>query len=480
MAGIGFELKKLFKEESILSLTTGVAYSSIVVVGPTVVVIGAVLILYMNLGFTSIPYYERELLSSTTLYTFIFSLLITAPFNGVMSRYIADKIYEEEYEDILPSFYMGLFLTTLLASIVGLPFLYRVIFIGEVDVFFASVSYLLFMILVVTFFSMTYLSATKDYKFIAGFYLFGMLIALLLSLSFHFFGLSLIKSILYGMTIGFLIIALLEFSYMKKYFFENSRKYSDSLSYFRLHKHIWSSHFFYVLGLYIHNFVFWFHPSRLLVAKSYISMQSYDMASFLAMFTNISTLILFTVMVETKFHSKYQRYNEAVIGKTWSEIEMHKNYMFKLLVQQLSYIVSIQFIITGIIYLIAMFVFPRIGFSGSILLIYPSLVAAFMPIYLMYSNTIFMAYFDDNKGANLTSIIFFLAVLVGSLVSLNFKIEYYGMGAFFGAFVGWTFSFFRLQWLEHNFDQHIFGRVNLIQKQKGLEPSRLVYRRDGV
>lgn len=478
MAGIGYELKKIFKEESILRLTSGVAYSAVVVVGPTIVVIGTIVALYTILGFTSISYYERELLSSTILYAFIFSLLLTTPFNGVMSRYIADKIYEEKYEDILPSFYTGVFLTVFLGAIIGLPFIYRLIFIGNVDVYFASSSYLLFIGLIITLYSMTYLSATKDYKMIALFYAVGMLSALLLSILFNSLGLIAIKAILYGMTIGFLMIALLEFSYMKKYFTLNSEDYTDSLRYFKEHKHIWMSHLFYVLGLYVHNFVFWSHPSNLIIAKSYVSMQSYDMASFLAMFTNISTLILFTVMAETQFHTKYQQYNEAVIGKTWEEIEMHKDFMFKLLVKQLSYILSIQFIITGVLFIIAMYVFPRIGLSGSILLIYPSLVGAFLVIFLMYSNMIFMAYFDDNKGANITSIVFFIAVLLGSLVSLNFSVEYYGMGAFIGAFIGWSFSFFRLKHIEKNFDEHIFCRVEIIQKKKGAAPSNVVYRRD--
>lgn len=480
MAGIGFELKKMFKEESILQLTTGIAYSSLVVVGPTIVIIGTIVALYIALGFTTVSYYERELLSSTILYAFVFSLLITSPFNGVMSRYIADKIYEEKHDDILPSFYTGLFLTVVLGSLIGLPFIYRVIFIGNVDIFFGSVSYLLFIALIITLFSMTYLSATKDYKFIAIFYIVGMFTAFLLSILFRYLGLSAIKSILYSLTIGFLIIAFLEFSYMKKYFSVNSQNYGESLYYFKTHKHIWMSHFFYVVGLYVHNFVFWTHPSNLVIAKSYISMQSYDMASFLAMFTNISTLILFTVMAETQFHNKYQKYNEAVIGKTWEEIEMHKNFMFKLLVKQLSYILSIQFIITGVIYLIAMYVLPRVGFSGSILLIYPSLVATFLAIFLMYSNTIFMAYFDDNKGANLTSIVFALAVFLGSLITMNFSVEYYGIGAFVGAFIGWTFSFFRLRYLEQNFDEHIFGRVEIIEKKKGPRPSNVVYQRSEI
>lgn len=478
MAGIGYELKKIFKEESISRIAGGVVYSSFITIGPTILVIGTIISLYILLGFLSVSYYDRELLSSTILYGFIFSLLVTTPFNGVMSRYIADKIYEEKYEDILPSFYTGISLNMFLGSLLGIPFVLRLIFIGRVDPIFAFMSYLFYISLIITFYSMIYLSATKDYKIITIFYVMGMTSAFLLSFILRYLGLSIIEAILYGMTIGFLLIALLEFSYMKRYFTSNSKDYWDCLSYFKIHKNIWISNLFYILGLYIHNFVFWTHPSQIIIAKSYVSMQSYDMATFLAMFTNISTIILFTVMAETKFNTKYQAYNEAVIGNTWSEIESYKESMFRLLIQQISYILSIQFIITAIIFLIVMVLFPRIGFSGSILIIYPSLIVGFIAIFLMYCNTIFMAYFDDNRGASYTTISFFLAVLIGSLFSLRLEESFYGFGVTIGAFIGWSFSFFRLKFIEKNFDEHIFCRVDIVEKKIRPAPSNIAYRRE--
>lgn len=477
MAGIGYELKKIFKEGSITRLASGIAYSTVVTIGPTILVIATIISLYILLGLLSVSYYERELLSSTVLYGFIFSLLLTSPFNGVMSRYIADKIYEEKYDDILPSFYTGVFLNVALGSILAIPFIYRLIFVGEVDPIFALVSYSFFMSLIITFYSMIYLSATKDYKMIALFYIVGMGVAFCLALLFNYFHVSVIKSILYAITIGFSLIAILEFSYMKKYFTTNSGDYWDCLSYFREHKDIWMSNLFYILGLYVHNFVFWTHPSNIIIARSYVSMQNYDMASTLAMFTNISTIILFTVMAETKFHTKYQNYNESVIGKTWQEISMAKNSMFKLLVQQLRYILSVQFIITATIFLIGILVFPRMGFGGSVLIIYPVLVAAFLTIFLMYCNIIFMFYFNDNKSAKYTSLVFCLAVFLGSLVSLKFTEEFYGLGAFVGGFIGWTYSFFRLRFIERNFDEHIFCDIEVVKSHKRQMPTNVVYRR---
>lgn len=478
MAGIGYELKKIFKEGSLTRLASGIVYSTLVTIGPTILVILTIVSLYIILGLLSVSYYERELLSSTILYTFIFSLVLTSPFNGVMSRYIADKIYQEKDEDILPSFYTGIFLNVSLGAVIGLPFLYRLLFIGRVDAVFAFVSYLLFMTLLINFYTMIYLSATKDYKIIALFYIIGMGISFLLSIGFHYIGISVIKSILYGITIGFSIISVLEFSYMKKYFTKNSKNYFECLSYFTLHKDIWISNLFYVLGLYIHNFVFWTHPSHIVIAKSYVSMQNYDLASTLAMFTNISTIIIFTVMAETKFHTKYQAYNEAVIGKTLEEIDLTKRSMFKLLIQQLSYILSIQFIITASIFLLGVLLLPRLGFSGSVLIIYPILVVAFLVIFLMYCNIIFMFYFNDTKGARDTSIVFFISALIGSITSLKLTEKYYGIGILIGAFIGWTYSYFRIKFIEKNFDEHIFCHIDIIDEKLEERPSNVVYRRD--
>lgn len=478
MAGIGFELKKIFKEESIARLAGGAAYSTLVTVGPTVMVIVTIILLNIILGLTSVPYVERELLSSTILYVFIFALLTTSVFNGIMSRYIADKIYEEKYEDILPSFYTGIFLNTLAGAVLGIPFVLRIIFIGNVDLVFAFVSYCFFIVMIITFYSMIYLSATKDYKVITEYYAIGMLAAFASANLLNRAGFATVKSILYGLTLGFLIIAFLEFSYMRKYFKSNSKNYKDCLHYFTDYKEIIFCNFFYILGLYIHNFVFWTHPEHTIIAKSYNTMQSYDMASCLAMFTNISTIIIFTVMAETQFHEKYQEYNEAVIGKTLNEINRTKKSMFRLLAYQTSYLVRIQAIITTIIFLIAVIVLPFVGFGGSVLDIYPSLVGAYFAMFLMYCNIIFMFYFNDNRGAMFTSIIFCISVFTGSLFSIRLLEPLYGIGAFLGALIGWSYSFFRIKYLEKHFDEHIFSRISLLRKRMEKMPESKVYSRE--
>lgn len=64
------------------------------------------------------------------------------------------------------------------------------------------------------------------------------------------------------------------------------------LQYFRKYWKLIFSNFLYILGLYIHNFVFWTTDMRMELVKSFVCNQPYDMASCLAMFTNLSASII--------------------------------------------------------------------------------------------------------------------------------------------------------------------------------------------
>lgn len=480
MAGIGFELKRIFKKDSLISVLSGAAYSTVVVIGPTIIVMATLLVLYGALGFMEVIYADRELLSSAILYIFVFALLITAPINAVMSRYIADRIFEEQYEDILPSFYTGLIISELAGAVAGLLFAVRLVLVGEVELWFVVLSYLFFMELIAVFYALTYLTATKDYKIVASDFLIGMLAAFLLALASNkVFGCRIIYAILGGMCFGFWVIGMLQFAYIRHFFSVSNKNYRGCLHYFGDLKALFFGTLFYTLGLYVHNFVFWGTSGHLVIAESFYSYQPYDMAACLGMFTNISAMVIFTVMAETKFHDIYQSYNEAIIGATLKDIELAKKNMFRLLIQQIGYVVRVQAIISVIIFLLAVIFLPDYGFSGLEMTIYPSLAAAFFGIFTMYCNIIFLYYFNDSRGTFYTGLIFFIGTLIGSLAATHFEPQFYGIGALFGALIGWSFSYFRIRYLEKHFDYHIMCSMHVIKARRTKKPDAVVYRRNG-
>lgn len=476
MAGIGFQLQKIFRKKSIASTIEGIGYSTMISIGPMLLIIGTLLLIFNIVDYTSLPYTERDLMASTILYAFIFSLMFTSPFNSVLSRYVADKMFEEKFEDILPCFYTGLVLNMVVVTGFAVPFYLWEIYVGKVSPVFVFGSYCMYVSLAIIFYSMLYLSATKDYKIISIYFLTGMVLAVLfVVIMVYLFKMPIPGSVIYGMASGFLITASLEFSYLKKYFYVASNNYKGVFLYFKRFYKIFFSNLFYTLGLFIHNFVFWFSDLKHVTAKTYVSATPYDMASCLAMFTSISVTVIFIVQIETNFSNYYREYTESVIGGTYKLIEKAKKRMFRMLGQQIINIVQTQFIISMILFLMVIIFLPKLGMGGKTMTIYPSLAAAYFIIFIMYCNVIFLYYFDDQTGSLITTAVFCAGVLFGSLVSRFFPAQWYGLGAFFGAMLGWLAGYLRLMWMEKNLDIHIFCRGTVIPERHEEYPDSVTY-----
>ncbi|NLK74692.1 MAG: exopolysaccharide Pel transporter PelG [Clostridiales bacterium] len=476
MAGIGIQLNRIFNKHTLISSLYGIGFSFVFTIAPMLIVILCIMAMFVVLGFNEVGYLEREVFSSSILYIFIFSFLITSPFNTVLSKYQTDRIYEKRYEDIRPCIYVGTITILTLASFVAIPFYIYAIVVGRMAVYYVFTSYMCFLGLTLTFSTMIYNSILKQYKKLTLYFIYGMLVTFILSLIFRFvFNLSISYSMLLALTIGFIVIAVLELANVLSYFSNNSRRYREVLHYYRLYWKLIAANFLYTLGLFIHNFVYWAQPWHLLVHDTYISNQAYDMASFLAMITNISASILFITKVEMHFHDRYKDYTEAVIGGKLDSIEKAKNRMFRGLSSQIMSLAHVQFIISVIIFLLAIIILPIIGFSGLIMEIYPQLAVGYFISFLMYSELLFLYYFDDLNGAFINGLIYTGVSLIGSIIASKLPAIWYGAGFTVASFLAFTCSYFRLRWIERNLDKHVFCRGRVLKEIRDNMPEADVY-----
>lgn len=478
MAGIGVKLQKIYDKKSIAAHLAGFVYSTVSTVAPMFVVIGNIMLMSVVLGYDTVNYARRGLFSGTILYIFIFSLLTAAPFNAVLSRYMSDVIYEEKYDNILSCYFLGLILNVGLSCLLGIPFCIWEYVVGRVNLLFVFTGFCGYISLVLVFYSMLYLSICKDYQKISLFFLIGMVFAFLMSLflvrACHR---EIVYSMLLALTCGFFLIAVLEAATIKRYFKHNSHCYKEVLHYFKKYWDLVAVNFLYTLGLYIHNFVFWNTDLRMTVADSFVFAPTYDLATCIAMFTNISATIIFISRVEMHFHGRYKAYSEAVTGGRWRDIRNAKNRMFRQLSSELLNLVRIQFIISVVIYLLCVIVLPSYGFAGSVLQIYPCLAVGYFILFLFYAEVIFLYYFNDTKGALFATVSFCLVTFLGALVSSHWPDIWYGMGLVIGSFVGFTIGYFRIRWLEQHLDEHIFCEGTLFPTKNASRPSSQVYKR---
>lgn len=475
--GVGVKLKSFYEKRSIAAGVFGIGYSVIVTIAPMLFIVVAVWAMESVLGFASESYLIRDLFSSTIMYIFIFSLLaVHLLFSPVLSRFVQDAVFEERYEDVMPCYQIGLLMTLLFGCIPGALFSLWVHFVGGVEPGFVFLGYCGYVAMILLLYSMAYLSVCKDYERISLFFFVGMAVAFLLALILRFWlHVEVTYSLLAALTAGFSLIGVLEYTALKNYFPKNSGQYKLVFTYCRRWWKLMVSNFFYVLGLYIHNFVFWTHETSSVIAKSFVCNQNYDVATYIAIFTSVSTLIIFISSVEMNFNKKYKAYSEAVIGGKRGDIDAASSRMFRQLSEELLSVVRLQFIITVTVYLLCVVILPQLGFAGSVMRIYPCLAAGFFILFIMHGTLHFLYYFNDFNGAVLTTAGFCIVALLGSIFSMQLSEVWYGLGVVLGALTGWTLAYSRLRWIERNLNTYVFCEGSILRREKQEMPDSKVY-----
>lgn len=168
MIGIGFELRKIYNEDSLFSKLKAYAYAGIVYTGPMLLGILLTVGVVVLTMVASISENERDYILSNLAYAIIFSLVITSLFSLVVTRFVADMLYEKKFEPIIPSFYAS----SSLMLIVGSPLYALYLSLSSHSLAEVAMGVLLFGELCLVWNVITYLTAVKSYReIIKGFFL---------------------------------------------------------------------------------------------------------------------------------------------------------------------------------------------------------------------------------------------------------------------------------------------------------------------
>nr|MCR5545879.1 exopolysaccharide Pel transporter PelG [Lachnospiraceae bacterium] len=258
MAGIGVKLDKIYEKNTLITTLSGMSYSTIVTIAPMIIVMVSIYIMMQILGFGELEYADRELFSCTILYIFIFALIATSILNAVISRYIADVIFDEHYDAVMPCFYFCLFLTLIFGLVPAVPFFIHEYMVGQVDPIFIFLSFVGYVALIFVFYSMLYLNICKEYERTTLFYLIAMVVGVGSSwLLDSIMEWDVIYSMMTGVDIALTLLCILEYAQLLKFFPGNDHNYTRVVGHFKTYWSLIVSNTLYIFGLYIHNFIFW-------------------------------------------------------------------------------------------------------------------------------------------------------------------------------------------------------------------------------
>ena len=469
MAGIGFELKKLFSRKGLLATIRAYGYAGIVCAGP--MVLGVVLLLGVRLiavwgGATAL---EQDLLVAIFTYTLLASLTVTSLISMVTTRFLADMMYLDKLEWVLPSFYGSTSILLVVGGIVYGLFLY----FSGIEPIHQLLCLLLFCELIVVWMQINYITAVKDYRKIIALFFIGIAIALLCGALFVLvFRLEMISSLLAAAFIGYGIMMAGYSVVLQKYFPRGQGSAFRFLEWVDTYFPLTLTGFFLTVGLFSHLVITWFGPIGVHVQGLFYGAPAYDIPALIAFLSILTTTVNFVTSVEVNFYPKYKRYFSLFNdGGAMKDIEITEQEMLTVLQQELNYLAQKQFVVTVLFIVIVgpLLLSPYLGFTETMLGTFRILCVGYGLYAIANSIMLSLLYFADNTGALWTSLVFMVASTAGTLALLNGSQSFYGFGFLFGALLMYITAWIRLRLYTRKLQYRILcSQPVLIRENKGL------------
>jgi uncharacterized membrane protein len=427
MAGIGFELKRVFDKHTITSTMKGFSFAIFVTSGPMIMNLIMIVAIVQILKWMAVPVVRQDLFESAIMYAYIFSLINASGFTMIISRYTADKLYVKDATEILASLLGVIAVVCVTGGIAGFVF-YA---FSPLPFIFKLLSYMIFIELSIINLLMVYISAVKDYKKVAVSFSVGMVSTIMFSLLFIAIKMDPIIAVLTGIAMGFFANLLFLITVIKGFFEVMDHETFKFLQYIRKMPLLFLTNILYSVGLFSHNIVFWLWSDLAVkAADTYVYAPAYDTATFYSIFTIIPSLVIFVVKVETSFYEKYKAFGQAIIGGgTLRDINNAKEKMVEVLKNELSFIFELQLIITLVSVIVGVnLVLPALRADQQTIELFVFLAVGYFLTYMTYIVMTFLLYFDNQEDAFKIALLFVTTSTVFTLITIAMGSDYYGLG----------------------------------------------------
>ncbi len=418
MAGIGFELKKLFNKTSTIGYLTASIYTAVVTLGPFLLATIMILSIQQLMVLMSAPHYSRELYLGSIIYPFVFSQIISSGFSMTITRCLADYLFQKQYDKVIPTLFGTIALALLLGAPPALLFLNQ----SPLSPVLKILTYLLYMELIIVWLLGVYLSALKDYEAIIRAYAYGTTLAILLAFASLYFIADTdlqLHGIVFSVCSGIFTIISFLFKDIFSFFPAGSSDHFTFLRYLDERSGLFATNFFYTLALYLPNLILWQSPEAQIVSGTYRFFPAYDSATFYAFLSLMPTMVAFVVSAELVFYEKYKTYFSAITGKgNYDEINIARQEMLQTMWGEIRNLFEFQLVFSLLFLAVGDFVLPRFGLSPESVDIYNILVLGAFAIGMAQILQIVLLYFDNVRDALKVSVVFLASNLIFNFCAL--------------------------------------------------------------
>ena len=425
MAGIGFELRKLLKKDSLLGLIQAYSYAGVIGSGPWVLSIVGILMVGLLSRAVVVPEFLITQFQVSVTYLIASSLILTGVVQLAFTRFISDRLFEKRDDLVMSNFnglllwvvglsgLLGLLLAFTLFS--GLPVVYRLLMLAA------------FVLLCAIWVATIFLSGLKMYRAILLLYALGYAITVVVALLARPFGL---EGLLGGFVLGHFVLfigmwIMTSWNYRSKMtisyeFAQRSNGYPTLMAVGLL----------YNLGVWVDKFMFWTWPetSDAIIGPLRASV-IYDLPVFMAYLSIIPGMAVFLVRIETDFVEYYDRFFDSVrTGGSLEYIEDMRDEMVYSIRQGLAEIGKIQTLAMLAAIVAGPAVFSVLEISELYLpLLYIQTLAASLQVGLLALLNVFF-YLDQRRLILALCAFFCVSNIVFTALSFQLGASFYGYG----------------------------------------------------
>lgn len=445
MAGIGFEVSKLARQESITSVLSAGGHAAIIAAGPW---------LFTILSLATISISVEQLIGlealgtfrAVIIYAFAISLVTTAPVSIVATRLVADALWQRAPERIRALLFATFVIAAgcaaagvlLLTAMLGLPLRLAAV-LGASTLTVALI-----------WVALGFCGAVRDYRTVTAAFAIGLVISVGVAIAAAAV-LEDAAAMVVGFTAGLVVTwlgltlrVMATFPHAVTAGIAGAAPGATGLpAAFAALRRGLVSYGDLALGalagtaaVWVDKWVFWSSPVGETVKGGLVHAPLYDSAMFIASLVIIPSLASFVFRLETDFFERYQQYYGSIKNHgTLSEIERARKRLSADSLDTLVLITVSQIGLCAVLIMTAPLLVSALNlqFGQIAILRFGALAAIFQFIFI--ATTSFILFFDRRRLYLALQLLFFSSNLCFSLLTVAMGRDYYGLGYFVACFV---------------------------------------------
>jgi polysaccharide biosynthesis protein PelG len=441
MAGIGFQLRRLAREDTISSIVASAGHAAMIAAGPwlfTIVAISGITIATDQVvGIEALATFR-----AIVIYAFAISLVFAAPVTMVATRLVGDALWLKQPGRVRALLLVSIWVV-MVPAIVGLTLVQLIFRLPFLD---ALVLGAMTLAVCGIWVAIAFCGAIRDYRGVTISFIVGLTIALVGCVGVALLGgrtIAMGFAFTAGLTAIFIGLVSRVYATFPHAVANPLASLTTLMNGLRRYWALSLGAFLGTAGIWIDKVAFWFSPVGEQVSNGLRHAPLYDSTMFISSLVLVPALSSFVVKLETGFFERYQQFFATIASHgTLSQIEESRQRLARYTMDSLTLITVSLAGLAAIVLLTAPIIVEAVGlqFRQIAILRYGALGTVFQFVYIAATS---MLLFFDRRFLYLAIQIGYFGCSLGfAVVSIILGQDFYGVGFFAASLLAAAVAFY--------------------------------------